>query len=630
MTKITTSAASASSSVLLLLLLILPRCSHCLHRREKEQEQRKEQFIPRPNSSTKPNIILIFVDDWAWNGMSVLMDDTKSNSGMAVVEMPNLEGLAEEGIKFRNAYAGAPVCSPSRNSLQTGKSAPRTGFTGNESKNPGSQYYDFREKYRYLPLIPTVSNASIAPTDLSIAQVLNPLGYRCAHFGKWHMGGGGPGSVGYEEHDGDTNNGPGNTIGTTEPIPESMRDPKLMSSVTDRAIGFMERLTVQQEEDQEERQPFYLQISHYAVHSIAESLYTSRTKYANKPQIRDYYAKSGYNPTTIRRNQDPAVWLGMVDDLDFQIGRILTTLEKLDIADNTYVVVTSDNGNRHNFIGTNRTQPLHAGKWWLWEGGLRVPMIIRGPNIPRGRVFHHNVVQYDLLPTFYDWAGGLHPREHLKDIDGISLAPFLRAANFDSNDNEDNQEDHPSSMKTMKEEFKSRYLYFHYPHYRRSMPHSAIVSGSYKLIHFYEKPHLPMLFDLSKSYGEVMNIARFNMTQHQTLYNELMRYLDEVGARYPAKNPEYDPDVYRNAKEYKVRIEWGPFELTRELEKDEISDSLRNTLSNIFENQSPSRTNGGIVDLDQLYEIGNSFSGIDEESSFQVETMVKLKSDFGI
>ena len=175
-------------------------------------------------------------------------------------------------------------------------------------------------------------------------------------------------------------------------------------------------------------------------------------------------------------------------------------------------------------------------------------MVVKGPGIKAGSVFTENVVNYDLMPTFVDLAGG-DPAK-LKDIDGVSLVGYMRGEKTDN-------------------AFKNRSLYFHYPHYRTTMPHSAIVSGTHKLIHFYERPDIPMLFDLSVDEGEVNNIAKTYPNEHKKLYDEMMRYFKQVGARIPKMNPDYDPDVYKKDKEYEKRVMWGPFEGQRPLEEDE-------------------------------------------------------------
>ena len=505
------------------------------------------------NSSTdfktdKPNIVLLYIDDWAWNGTPVAMDDTMDNSRMPILQMPNLEKLAREGMRFRNAYA-SPQCAPARVCVQTGQSNPRSGFT--VYLGATEPYYDTQEEYQKFPLVPNVSDKELDKDAVTIAEALKPLGYVSAHIGKWHMRGD-PGKEGYVLHDGDTTNDPGNTLKkglkegepTPKRLPKDMTDPKLMFSITEKAIGFME-------EQVKAGTPFYLQISHYAMHAGRECLDKTREKYVNHPLVQAWYKKNNKNPETINRNDDPAIWLGMGEDLDGRIGAVLDKIKELGIEDNTYVIVVADNGYRHEELELKPglKQPLHARKWWLWDGGIRVPMIVKGPGIKPGSVFTGNVVNYDFLPTFVDWAGG--DPEKLQNIDGVSLADYMAGKEPDKT-------------------FLNRNLYFHYPHYRRSVPHSVIISGSTKVVHFYERPDIPMLFDLSTDIGEVTNIAKQNPETHKKLYDEMMRYFEEVGARFPKVNPDYDPGVYKNDKRYEERIQWGPFEGQRTLDDDEI------------------------------------------------------------
>lgn len=484
-------------------------------------------------SNSKPNIVLIFVDDWAWCGTPIFMDETMPNSKMPLLQMPNLDKMASQGMKFRNAYSGAPQCSPSRVALQTGQASARNGFT--VYMNGGkSDYYDSNPEYSQFPVVPCVSDMSIDEDAVTIPEALSPLGYACAHIGKWHMRGN-PSDEGYIVHDGATTNNEGNQ--------KIEGDPKRMFSITEKAIDFME-------EQVEAKKPFYLQISHYAMHAGFECLPETREKYTKMPEIEEYYQKVGKTAETIeRRHQDPATWLGMGEDLDGRIGAILDRIEELGIEDNTYVIMTSDNGYRHFFYhDLGLAQPLHSGKWWVWQGGIRVPMVVCGPGIKAGSVCNENVINYDFMPTFYEWAGG-NPKK-LKDIDGISLARLMEG-------------------EKTSEKFSNRYLYFHYPHYRTSMPHSAIVSGTKKVIHFYERPDIPMLFDLSADEGEVKNLAKKDSETHKKLFNEMMRYFEETGARIPKLNPDYDFDIYKKAKYSNDRVLWGPFEGERPLEEDE-------------------------------------------------------------
>ena len=493
------------------------------------------------NDVTKPNVVLLFIDDWAWNGSPVAMDDSMPNSHMPILQMPNIERLAREGMKFTNAYA-SPQCSPSRVCVQTGQSSPRNGFTVFMNDH-GQDYFD-EKGYPDFPVIPCVSDMTIDADAVTIPEALEPLGYVSAHIGKWHMRGD-PGNEGYVVHDGDTSNKPGNTLpaGANQRLPDDLTDPKLMFSVTEKAIDFM---TEQATADQ----PFYLQISHYAMHEGRECLPATREKYVRHPLVQAYYRKIGKTAETVKRKEDPAIWLGMGDDLDGRIGAVLDRISELGIEDNTYVVLVSDNGYRHKELQLTEglTQPHHAAKWWVWQGGIRVPMIVRGPGIKPGSVFNGNVVNYDFLPTFLDWAGG--DPNTLNNIDGVSLASYMAG-------------EQPTNA------FLHRNLYFHYPHYRSSMPHSAVVSGMHKLLHFYERPDLPMLFDLTSDLGEVHNIASAHPKEHRRLYDDMMNYFDQVGARLPKPNPNYDAAAYGKSKEHEKRIQWGPFAGSRQLAEDE-------------------------------------------------------------
>lgn len=500
--------------------------------------------VQTANAASKPNIVMLFIDDWAWNGTPVRMDDSMPNSRMPVAQMPNLEKLARQGMKFRNAYSGAPQCSPSRVCLQTGKSAARSGFTVYLGKTK-DDYYDTRKQYQKLPLVPNISDGTIDPDAVTIPEALKPLGYVSAHVGKWHMGGD-PGDEGYVLHDGNSNNNPGNTVGKVGRQPEDIKDPKLMFSVTEKGIRFMQQQV-------KAKNPFYLQISHYAMHAGSECLNATREKYLKHPLVQAHYRKAGKTAENINRKQDPAIWLGMAEDLDGRIGAVLDEIKRLGIEDNTYVIVVADNGYRHKFY-PGLTQPLHAHKWWAWQGGIRVPMIVKGPGIKAGSVFKENVVNYDFLPTFVEWAGG-DPKS-LKDIDGVSLVGYLRGEQPD-------------------ESFQKRRLYFHYPHYRTTMPHSAIVSGARKVMHFYEQPDVPMLFDLQVDEGEVENIAAKNYLEHKELFGEMTRYFREVGARIPKVNLDYDPKHYQATKEYETRVAWGPFSGRRELDEDEKDSTAK-------------------------------------------------------
>ena len=271
-------------------------------------------------------------------------------------------------------------------------------------------------------------------------------------------------------------------------------------------------------------------------------------KYQKHPELQEYYQNIKKSPEEIGAHRDPATWFGMMEDLDGRIGVILDKIKELGIEDNTYVVVTSDNGIRNPIWTEQLGVPIHGTKWWAWQGGIRVPMIVKGPSIEAGSTFVDNIVRYDMLPTFVDWAGG-DPSE-LEDIDGRILAGYLRG-------------DSPAA------DFSNRYLYFHYPHYRTALPHSAIVSNNLKVVHVWESPDVPMLFDLAVDEGERNNIARERPADHKRLLDEMMRYFREVRARLPKVNPDYRATAYEAHSRYQDRVQYGAFEGERPLADDE-------------------------------------------------------------
>ena len=486
----------------------------------------------------QPNIILFFIDDWAWNGSPILMNAEMPNSAMPLLQMPNLEQLASEGMKFTNAYSGAPQCSPSRACIQTGQSAPRNKYTVFMGNRGGDPYYDLNSSYAINPSIACVSDMYLDDEEYSIAKALNPLGYICAHYGKWHMRGN-PADYGYPYSDGETTNNEGNL--------NIEGDPKQMFSLTERSIDFMEDQVAA-------NKPFYLQISHWAMHAGSECLQSTRDKYQESPELQAYYASQGINnPDLLDNRSDPAGWFAMGENLDSCLGMVMKTVQDLGIGDNTYILLTADNGYRHHELDifNDVKQPLHAAKWWLWEGGTRVPMVVKGPGIPGNSSNEVPVVNYDFLPTFFKWAGG-DPEQSLSDIDGESLTGI-----FEGNA--------PTT------ELLTRNLYFHYPHYRTSLPMSTMVSqGKWKVVHFYDYPDVPMLFDLENDIGEVNNIADAEAAKHADLFDQMNAYLKNAGARIPLyPNPDYDEDLYLSDPEVIGKLEWGPFTGSRSLEYDE-------------------------------------------------------------
>ena len=350
-------------------------------------------FAPLNMSETaaadSPNIILILTDDQGWSQRSGLMDPENPKSGSSYLHTPAMDRIAEEGMRFTGGYSPAPLCTPTRRSILCGTSAARSGS-------------EFESKW-----VP--ADHVTLPRALKQA---NPE-YQCAHFGKWgEKMISSPQECGYDVSDGHTGNVTGGMADKMQP-PHIVEDPKRTGSVTDRSIEFIRKQT-------KAGKPFYTQVSYYAVHLRTELLQTSLEKYQKKGAPDRAYSQG---------------WAGMLEELDSGIGRLLNELDALGISDKTYVVFTTDNGGRGTVPGGDPESPapnvpLSGAKHSLLEGGIRVPLMVRGPSIKAGSVCRVPVAGYDFLPTFYELAGGNSNLSN--ELDGGSFVSLFSNPEVDS------------------------------------------------------------------------------------------------------------------------------------------------------------------------------------------------------
>lgn len=424
----------------------------------------------------KPNFVFIFADDMGWTGTSVEMIPGDERTKSDYYQTPNLEKLAAEGMRFSAAYAPAAMCTPSRAAVLTGKTPAELHIT-----NPGPGLGTIANKLR-----PPTQLREFQSKEISIAEILKPAGYASAYFGKWHLGQGNPGQHGFDVHDGSTSNGtPGN---------EPADNPKDIYGLNNRAMAFMKK-------NVEAGKPFYVQLFHYAVHGPTAAHPDSESKFEKI--------------STGNRHSD-APYAGMTWDLDVSIGTLMQEIEDLGIADNTYVVFLSDNGAG----GRQNNAPLNGGKSTLYEGGIRVPMIVAGPGIPANSHSPVSVTGCDLYPTFCEWAGV----EIKHKIDGTSLASLLSRKS-------ETLDRHVSS------------LLFHKPHYGRGptqTPATAIIAGDYKLIRDWEK-NTHYLFNLAKDLGETKNLGKAEPEKLERMIAMMDDRLASVNAQMIGPNPDYDP-----------------------------------------------------------------------------------------
>lgn len=432
-----------------------------------------------PSPASRPNIILLLSDDQDWNGLSTQMHPDMPNSKSDFYETPNLDKFATQSMRFSNGYAPAPVCSPTRIAIQTGMNPARLGWT---KAAPAETNH---------PLIEAPSRKAIRPDETTLAETLRAAGYSTAHFGKWHLSGGGPNANGYDTSDGDTSNRDADAF--TDPNPVDL------FGMTDRATAFMT-------ENAKKNRPFYLQMSYYALHLPNNALKSSLARFNQK------------SPGAI--HNDPAR-AAITFDLDTAVGKLLNAIDQLGISQNTYIVYLGDNGGGGGNGKKSTARPLRAGKGGVWEGGIRVPFIIRGPGIQANSWCHQPITGCDLFPTFCHLAG--IDAKTLKNLDGGDFSPCLT---------------NPSA--TVQRSRKE--LIFHFPHYQGSTPHSAIRSGDFKLIKFYQ-PQEIHLYNLSKDPGETNNLASTMPDLAKSLEATLTQTLKDYQAQMPTPNPTYDPST---------------------------------------------------------------------------------------
>ncbi|MEZ5944302.1 MAG: sulfatase [Planctomycetaceae bacterium] len=435
-------------------------------------------------SAERPNIVFMMSDDQAWNGLSVAMHPNLEWSRSSVVETPHLERLAAQGMRFSAAYAPASVCSPTRISLQTGKSPAALHWTKAAGPESGQRMIEPR------------NIRQLDSSEVTIAELLREAGYATAHYGKWHINGGGPAANGYDEGDGDIGNEYAHEYGDPNPAD--------IFGMADRAVAFMEK-------NHRAKKPFFVQMSWHALHAPQNAMKETLAKYAAR-----------LNGSVDEKRVGSAA---IAENLDTGVGVVLDAIERLGLQDNTYVIYMSDNGagggGGGGKGGGRGRAGLAGGKGGVWEGGIRCPFIIRGPGIPANSWCHTRIVGYDLYPTFCEWAGV--PASKLpRELEGGSIVNLL--------------DDGQGTVKRQREE-----MVFHFPHYQGGDgPHSALFLGNLKLMKFYEDGRLA-LFDLDEDISEQNDLSQQMPEKVKELDGLLVTYLAEVDAQMATLNPDYDP-----------------------------------------------------------------------------------------
>ncbi len=428
-----------------------------------------------------PNIIFILVDDMGYGDAAVY--------GSGTNHTPNINRLAADGMRFTDAYAAAPNCSPTRASILTGKWPARLGIT---QYLPGNQRATRRKKMLQPDLSP-----GLLPREITIAEALKDAGYRSASIGKWHLGGKEylPERQGFDVNFGGGPQGHHRTMFSPYKglnIPDTPPGEYLTDRLTEEAVNFIAETR---------DRPFLLYLSHYAVHHPVQGKEALVQKYREKmPE------GSAMNPQ----------FAAMLESVDRSLGEIRAKLAQRRLLENTVIFFFSDNGGVLKQGADNGA--FRAGKGWLYEGGIREPLIVSWPGrIPAGSECRTPVSSIDFFPTILHLAGS-GPAPSDGSVDGVDLTPLLL-------------ENRP---------LKREALYWHYPHYSNagSPPCGAIRRGKYKLLEFFEDGHLE-LYDLEKDAGETENLAARMPEKTAELHRLLVEWRSRTGAEMPVPNPDY-------------------------------------------------------------------------------------------
>jgi arylsulfatase A len=423
----------------------------------------------------KQNIILILADDLGWADLGCY--------GNVFNETPNIDRLARQGVRFTQFYAG-PVCSPTRANIQSGQNQARLGITVHI---PGHW-----RPFAKLVEPPVALNL---PLEIeTFAERLGSAGYQTGYFGKWHLGdaGFGPSEQGWKTAIETQGNvvparvAPGNSPARTAQF------------LTEKAVAFLEA---------NQDKPFLLQVSHFAVHIPLSTTPELLKKYQAKQPMPNYPSRPEY--------------AGLLEELDQSVGQIVSAVDRLGLADRTLIAFLSDNGGLHREQGgtvTTSNAPLRSEKGTLYEGGIRVPCIVRYPGTAAaGKESAAVGSSTDLYPTFLAVANVAPAKTQV--LDGTSLLPVLRKPDA-----------------TLERDA----LYWHLPHYHHSTPASAIRQGDWKLLEFFEDGALE-LYNLRDDLGETNNLAAKFPDRAKAMHTALKTWRKEVQAQMPQRNPAYEP-----------------------------------------------------------------------------------------
>lgn len=453
-----------------------------------------------------PNVLFFLADDLGQRDLGCY--------GSKFYETPAIDGLARDGARFTDAYAACPVCSPTRASLLTGQWPQRTGITDyiGAPLTPAQ----WKRNTKSLPAPYTDRLALDAPT---LAKAMKSAGYATFFAGKWHLGPEGwwPENQGFDVNMGGIDKGgPYGGKKYFSPygnprLPDGPPGEHLTARLADETAKFIEA---------SRDRPFFAYYSFYDVHTPLMARADLLRKYEEKRALLKLEDRWGSEPPReVRLTQDDAVYAAMVEAMDQAVGRVLAKLDELGLRENTVVIFTSDNGGLSTSEGWPTSNlPLRGGKGWMYEGGIREPLLVRWPGtVKPGTVVTTPVSSPDFFPTLLE-AAGAKPQPG-QTLDGTSLVPVLRG-----------------------EAQPERALFWHYPHYgnQGGAPAAAVRRGEWKLIEWLEDGRTE-LYHLTKDPGETNDLAAKEPERVAKMRAELQAWQKQVGAKFPVPNAGYDP-----------------------------------------------------------------------------------------
>lgn len=484
------------------------------------------------DEAKRPNVLFILVDDFGWNDLGYM--------GSKYYETPNIDKLATESRIFTNAYSACQVSSPSRASIMTGKYPTNHGITDWIGEASGE---DWRKEGRANKLLPADYVCNLSAEEYTLAEMLQDNGYTTFLAGKWHIGDEGsyPEDHGFMINIGGWSSG-GPKGGYFSPynnpkLPNIKDGENLSMRLANETVDFISEHTKKDSD-----KPFFAYLSFYAVHGAIETT-EEKWSYFQKKADEMGVADSGFivdRTLPVRTAQDNPVYAGLVQHMDDAVGVVLDALRAQGLDENTMIIFTSDNGGVVSGDAYSTClAPLRGGKGRQWEGGIRVPLLVKSPNMKGANTICETPVSgIDYYPTIADIANIRWNKKH--KVDGVSIMPLLGG-----------------------EELEDRALFWHYPHYgnQGGEPSSIIREGDWKLIYYHEDSRVE-LYNLAIDISECRHLNHLYPEKVAELTKKLNKWLKETNAKMPTADSEYQP-----TEEEKVKERWA----TKLLEQQEES-----------------------------------------------------------